>query len=81
MEYFKIKITTEEEREKIALMLAGMFKDVVYMNALSKARELVKNIFDFNMQQIENYEINYTFNITNEILNAFLGKIRRGKHG
>lgn len=79
MEYFKIRITTEEEREKIALMLADMFKDIVYINALGKARELVKSIFDFNMQKIEEYKINYTFEITNEMLNTFLGKIRREK--
>ena len=79
MEYFKIRITTEEEREKIALMLADIFKDIVYINALRKARELVKSIFDFNMQKIEEYKINYTFEITNEMLNTFLGKIRRKK--
>ena len=79
MEYFKIRITTEEEREKIALMLADMFKDIVYINALEKARGLVKSIFDFNMQKIEEYKINYTFEITNEMLNTFLGKIRRKK--
>jgi len=69
--------TSEEERELIAQELAETMKDIVYQNALMRARGYVKDIFSFNTESFEDITIAYTFIINDNVLKGFLGRARR----
>jgi transcription initiation factor IIE alpha subunit len=79
MKHYDVRMTSEEEREQIAQLLAEMFKDVVYQNAIKRARETVKSMYEVDSPHIDDWEINYTFTINDNTIKMLLGKIRR-KH-
>ena len=74
---FQMSLTTEEEREEIIKLVAGMMKDLVFANAEPKARELIRKMFDFNVSDQDTFHICYNIEIGGGLLRAFLGKIRR----
>ena len=74
---FQMSLTTEEEREKIIEMLAATMKDLVFAQGTIKARELVRKMFDFNVNDKDIFHITYNIEISGGLLLAFLGKIRR----
>ena len=74
---FQMSLTTEEEREEIIKLVAGMMKDLVFANAEPKARELIRKMFDFNVSDQDTFHIHYDIDISGGLLRVFLGKIRR----
>ena len=75
------RLTTEKEREFIIQELAAMIKDLVFMKAEQRAREIVQCQFEINrnIAQDESLTIHYNITFSYDILKMILGKIRRSK--
>ena len=73
----RFRITSEEEREKVIKQLAEMMRIHINEEAEDKARELIKSLFDFNMNSNDEFNVVYTFKLNGGLLKVFLGKAKR----
>ena len=74
---FQMRITTEEEREKIVLLLADCMRDIVFVNAEAQARETVRSLFNLDMATEDELVITYKINVSGGMIRTLLGKVRR----
>ena len=73
----RFRITSEKEREKVVKQLAEMMRIHINEEAEDKARELIKSLFDFNMNSDDEFDVVYTFKLNGGLLKVFLGKAKR----
>ena len=73
----KFRITSEEQRKKVIKKLANMMIDHITEEAEDKAKECIKNLFDFNMDSDDVLYIDYTIKFNAAILKLLLGSVKR----
>jgi len=73
----RFRITTEEQREKVIKKLKYMMIDHITEEAEDKARECVRDLFDFNMDSDDELYIDYTVKFNAAILKLLLGSVKR----
>ena len=73
----RFRITTEEQREKVIKKLANMMVDHITEEAEDKARDCVRDLFDFNMNSDDELNIVYTVKFNAAILKLLLGSVKR----
>lgn len=72
-----LRITTEEQREKIIKKLANIMKDHINEEAEEKARKFIRDLFDFNMDSDDRLTITYDFEFNGCLLKMLLGSVKR----
>jgi len=73
----RFRITSEEQRKKVIKKLANMMIDHINEEAEDKARECVKDLFDFNMDSDDELTIAYSFKFNYALLKILLGSVKR----
>lgn len=76
---FDMAMTTEEEREQMAMLLSEMIRDYVYAHSEDRARMLIRKAFNFNMNVTDTLHVEFSIEVNGGLLNSFRGKIRRKK--
>jgi len=72
-------VLTEDEKKALIKELAERMKDIVYMNAESRAQATINSLLEVELEPSDPIKINYKFNfVFNDIL-QILGRIRRKK--
>jgi hypothetical protein len=72
-----LKLTTEEEREKIISKLADTLIDHVNAEADDMARECIKDLFDLNFDKDDELEVTYSFKFSALFLKILRAAVRR----
>jgi len=75
----RFRITSEEQREKVIKKLANMMVDHITEEAEDKARECIKDLFDFNMDSDYVLSVVYAIKFNAAILKLLLGSVKREK--
>jgi len=75
----RFRITSEEQREKVIKKLANMMVDHITEEAEDKARECIKDLFDFNMDSDDVLSVVYAIKFNAAILKLLLGSVKREK--
>jgi len=73
----RFRITSEEQREKVIKKLANMMVDHITEEAEDKARECIKDLFDFNMDSDDVLSVVYAIKFNAAILKLLLGSVKR----
>ena len=73
----RFRITTEEQREKVIKKLTDMMIDHITEEAEDKARDCVRDLFDFNMNSDDVLSVVYTVEFNAAILKLLLGSVKR----
>ena len=73
----RFRITTEEQREKVIKKLANMMVDHITEEAEDKARDCVRDLFDFNMNSDDVLQVDYAVKFNAAILKLLLGGVKR----
>jgi len=73
----KFRITSEEQRKKVIKKLANMMIDHITEEAEDKARECVKDLFDFNIDSDDVLQVDYAIKFNAAILKLLLGSVKR----
>jgi len=76
-ENMRFRITTEEQREKVIKKLANMMVDHITEEAEDKARECIKDLFDFNVDSDDVLQVDYAIKFNAAILKLLLGSVKR----
>ena len=73
----KFRITSEEQRKMVIKKLANMMIDHITEEAEDKARECVKDLFDFNIDSDDVLQVDYAIKFNAAILKLLLGSVKR----
>ena len=73
----RFRITTEEQREMVIKKLTDMMIDHITEEAEDKARDCVRDLFDFNMNSDDVLSVVYTIEFNAAILKLLLGSVKR----